>query len=139
MPYLKFNLLAMKYLTYQGYDNFDLTQMIDAMHGCNIRLDFPKDDQQEIQLTISGHSGIVYLESDLGGLYFAVPLGELVNGNMVGIDSDKVLLEVVNQARAYQIINRNYKFHFTTANPSLKELIDDLNAELNDYLERKER
>ena len=139
VPYLKFNLLAMKYLTYHGYDNFDLSQMIDAMHGCNIRLDFPKEDQQEIQLTISGNSGVVYLESDLGGLYFAVPLGKPVNGNKVEIDSEKVLLEVVNQARAYQNINSNYLFHFTTANPSLKEMVDELNADLNDYLERKER
>ena len=78
------------------------------------------------------------MESDLGGLYFAVPLGKPVNGKKVEIDSKKVLLEIVNQARAYLKINPNYQFHFKTAVESIQDVIDEVNNELNDYLERKE-
>ena len=138
VPYLKFNLLAMKYLSYHGFEDFDLDQCIESMHGSNIRLDFPKEELQEIQLTISGNAGIAYMESDLGGLYFAIPLGKPVKGGKVEIDSKKVLLEIVNQARAYLKINPNYQFRFKTAVESIQDVIDEVNDELNDYLERKE-
>jgi hypothetical protein len=128
----------MKYLMYHGFEDFDLDQCIDSMQGCNIRLDFPKQDLQEIQLTISGNSGIVYLESDLGGLYFAIPIGKPFKDRKVEIDSKKVLLEIVNQARAYLKINPNYQFRFKTAVESIQDVIDEVNNELNDYLERKE-
>ena len=47
-------------------------------------------------------------------------------------------MEFVNQARAYLKINRKYRFHFKTALEDLQPLAERLNAELNDYLERKE-
>lgn len=138
VPYLKFNLLAMKYLSYHGFEDFDLDQCIESMRGSNIRLDFPKQELQEIQLTMSGNDGVVYLESDLGGLYFAIPLGKPNKDKTIDIDSKKVLLEIVNQARAYLKINPKYQFRFKTVVESIQEVIDEVNNELNDYLERKE-
>ena len=131
LPYLKFNLLAMKFLSYAGYENFDLAYTIDNLHGCNIRLDFPKENDQTIQLTMSGCAGVVYLS----GLYFAIPLSSPVNGNQVEVDSEKILLEAVNQAKAYQKINPNYKFHFTTAIESLQDVIDEVNENFGNYMD----
>jgi hypothetical protein len=138
VPYLKFNLLAMKYLSYAGYENFDLAESIGYMQGCNIRLDFPKQNEQTVQFSLSNYDGNIYMESDLGGLYFTIPVGRLQKGNKLEIDSDKLLMEVVNQARAYLMINPKYRFHFTTAIDDFQDVIDLLNNELNDYLERKE-
>lgn len=138
VPYLKFNLLAMKYLMYHGFEDFDLDQCIESMYASNIRLDFPKQELQEVQLTMSGSAGIVYLESDLGGLYFAIPIGKPNKDKTIEIDSKKVLLEIVNQARAYLKINPHYQFRFKTAVESIQAVIDEVNNELNDYLERKE-
>ena len=87
---------------------------------------------------MSGNDGVVYLESDLGGLYFAIPLGKPNKDKTIDIDSKKVLLEIVNQARAYLKINPKYQFRFKTAVESIQEVIDEVNNELNDYLERKE-
>lgn len=137
LPYLKFNLMAMKFLSYAGFENFDLAQTIDNLYGCNIRLDFPKENEQTIQLTMSGCAGVVYLESDLGGLYFAIPLSSPVNGNQVEIDSDKILLEAVNQAKAYLKINPNYKFRFTTAIESLQDVIDEVNNNFGNYMDQE--
>lgn len=47
-------------------------------------------------------------------------------------------MEIVNQARAYLLINPHYKFHFTTAMESIQYLVDKLNDEVESYLERKE-
>ena len=138
VPYIKFNLMAMKYLSYTGFEFFDLAESIDYIRSCNIRLDFPKEEEHNIQLTMSGAAGIVYLESDLGGLYFAIPLGAPTKNRKVEVDSDKILMEIVNQVRAYLKINPNYKFHFTTAIESLQEVIEEVNNELENYLERKE-
>ena len=51
---------------------------------------------------------------------------------------DEIFMEYVNQARAYLKINPNYRFHFSSSLEILEPLIDKLNNELNDYLERKE-
>ena len=115
LPYLKFNLMAMKFLSYAGFENFDLAQTIDNLYGCNIRLDFPKENEQTIQLTMSGCAGVVYLE----------------------IDSDKILLEAVNQAKAYLKINPNYKFRFTTAIESLQDVIDEVNNNFGNYMDQE--
>ena len=47
-------------------------------------------------------------------------------------------MEYVNQARAYLKINPNYRFHFSSSLEILEPLVERLNTELNDYLERKE-
>ena len=61
VPYLKFNLLAMKYLSYAGYENFDLAESIGYMQGCNIRLDFPKQNEQTVQFSLSNYDGNIYM------------------------------------------------------------------------------
>lgn len=139
VPYLKFNLMAMKFHSASERDEFDLDETIRFMKGCNIRLDFPKESEQTIQLTVSrDEDGEGYLVSDLSGLCFVVSLGLFDNNHGIMIDDDKVLMEIVNQARAYLRINPNYKFHFTTAMESIQFLVDKLNDEVESYLERKE-
>ncbi len=139
VPYLKFNLMAMKYFTSNNPDDFDLGDTIRSMRSCSVRLDFPKESEQNIQLTIStSDTGLCYLVSDLSGLCFVVLLGAFEKKRGVMIDSEKVLMEIVNQARAYLLINPHYKFHFTTAMESIQYLVDKLNDEVESYLERKE-
>ena len=60
-----------------------------------------------------------------------------VNENQVEIDSDKILLEAVNQAKAYQKINPNYKFRFTTAIESLQDVIDEVNNNFGNYMDQE--
>ena len=60
-----------------------------------------------------------------------------VNGNQVEIDSDKILLEAVNQAKAYLKINPNYKFRFTTAIESLQDVIDEVNNNFGNYMDQE--
>lgn len=138
VPYLKFNLVAMKFLSYVGYQEFDLEQCLDCMRSCKIRLDFPQEELQEVQLTMSGSAGVVLIESDLSGLYFVAPIGKPTKELTVMVDSDKILMEFVNQARVYLKINPKYRFHFTTANEKLKDVVEEINNHLEDYLERKE-
>lgn len=138
VPYLKFNLMAMKYFASSNPEDFDLGETIRFMRSCNIRLDFPKENEQTIQLTISIDDGVAHLVSDLSGLCFVLLLGAFDKKRGVMIDSEKVLMEIVNQARAYLLINPHYKFHFTTAMESIQYLVDKLNDEVESYLERKE-
>jgi glycine/D-amino acid oxidase-like deaminating enzyme len=44
----------------------------------------------------------------------------------------------VNQARVYLTINPKYKFHFSTSVEELQEVVDMLNNDLENYLDRKE-
>ena len=87
---------------------------------------------------MSGSAGVVLIESDLSGLYFVAPIGKPTKELTVMVDSDKILMEFVNQARVYLKINPKYRFHFTTANEKLKDVVDEINNHLEDYLERKE-
>jgi hypothetical protein len=67
-----------------------------------------------------------------------VPFWAYADKKGVHIKWDEIFMEYVNQARAYLKINPKYRFHFSSALEILKPLIERLNNELNDYLERKE-
>ncbi len=137
LNYLKFNMLAMKFMTFVDNEAFDLSDVIEAMEITSVKLDFPKDNNQEVVLTMESSDDLkdIYITSSLNGLYFLVLFGELKD-HQIECDLDVLQMEFVNQARAYLKINPNYQFHFSSPLKELKEIVDKLNNELNDYLVR---
>ena len=92
-------------------------------------------------LTLTTFEGdtIGMIISDPLQMFFAVPfwaVASLKDG--IQIEYDKILMEFVNQARIYLTINPKYKFHFSTSIDVLEEVVDKLNNELENYLDRKE-
>ena len=71
-------------------------------------------------------------------ILFVVPFYGYRENNKVQPNWDEIFLEFVNQARAYLEINSKYRFHFKSSVEMFNPLIERLNNELNDYLEREE-
>ncbi len=139
LHYLKFNMLAMQFMTFKDNEAFDLSDVIEALDITSVKLDFPKENNQEIVLSMQGaeNSNDVYIMSSLNGLYFLVLFGEMKERE-IECKPQVILMEFVNQARAYLKINPNYQFHFSSPLKELAEIVDKLNKELNDYLVRKD-
>ena len=138
-----FSVLMFKFLKGIYFENFYLEDFIEDLKLAGIKLLFPKADQQEIKLTTyegdEKGNGIGMIMSDMSGIFFMTPFSAIADKHGVHPKWDEIFMEIVNQARAYLTINPNYKFHFSSSVDILQPLVDKLNAELNDYLERKER
>ena len=141
LNYLRFNALYFK-LTRTHYEDFYLEDFIDEMKYYAVKLIFPEKELQEINITT--HSDKEHPEdggfliNDLTEIFFMVPFWAYADRKGVHIKWDEIFMEYVNQARAYLKINPKYRFHFSSALEILKPLIERLNNELNDYLDRKE-
>lgn len=138
MTFVKFNLLALAVLGSSDPDEYKLEDLVMAIKGCDIKLVFPENELQEIQLTLSDDPDTCMIMSDPMGIFFVVPSYAKADKKGVYLEEDKIFMEFVNQARTYLKINPKYKFHFKTSMDIFKDLVERLNNELNDYLERKE-
>ena len=142
LTYMRFNGLTFKLQTGKDFEEFSLEDFIDDLKAYAIKLIFPKEELQEITLTTyEGHedgSGVGMIISDLTEILFMVPFWAYLDKKGVHVRWDEIFMEFVNQARAYLKINPKYRFHFKSSIDILNPLIDKLNKELNDYLERKE-
>ena len=142
LSYHQFNILAMKFMTGEFFEDFSLDEFIEELKTCGIKLSFPKDELQEIDLTLFDGKSIGMIISDPSQMFFAVPFWASLykEGKQLVYETEdeKILMEFVNQARAYLKLNPQYRFHFNSSLDVLSEMVDKLNNELNDYLERKE-
>ena len=139
MNFLQFNMLVIKLLTRWGDEGVDLDSLIESLKLCGIKFIFPDEELHELNLTTMEYEGQLFVISDAPwSPEFGMPYYAYLDKEGVHIDYDKLFMEFVNQARAYLKINRKYRFHFKTALEDLQPLAERLNAELNDYLERKE-
>ena len=139
IDFMRFNCLAMNFMTGDYFEDFSLEEFIEELRSCGIKFLFPKEEQQEMTLTTFDGKTIGMIISDPLQMFFAVPfwaVASLKEG--VQIEYDKILMEFVNQARVYLTINPKYKFHFSTSIDVLEEVVDKLNNELENYLDRKE-
>ncbi len=140
---MMFNVLMFKFQKSVYFENFYLEDFIEDLKLAGIKLLLPEADQQEIKLTTyegnEDGNGMVMIMSDMSGIFFMTPFSATADKHGVHPNWDEIFMEIVNQARAYLTINPNYKFHFSSSVDSLQPLVDKLNADLNDYLERKER
>ena len=140
---LIFNVLVFKFLKGINFENFYMEDFIEDLKFAGIKLLLPKEDQQEIKLTTyegdEKGNGIGMILSDMSGIFFMTPFSAMADKHGVHPNWDEIFMEIVNQARAYLTINPNYKFHFSSSVDSLQPLVEKLNADLNDYLERKEK
>ena len=135
LSHMTFNLMAMKYMTDATYDEFNLASTIKELQSCQIKLDFSVEDEQEVALYVYFIDNNVYLHSGKDGFFFFVRTGH-TEGTMVKTDKQGMLMEFVNQVRAYMIVNPDYRFRFTTNIDKIKTLVDYLNNEIEDYLDR---
>ena len=119
-----------------------MEEFLEELKSYAIKLIFPEKELQEIHITtFNGRedgSGVGMLVNDLTEILFMVPFGAYADKKGVHIKWDEIFMEYVNQARAYLKINPNYRFHFSSSLEILEPLVERLNNELNDYLERKE-
>ena len=140
---MMFSVLMFKFLKSVYFENFYLEDFIEDLKLAGIKLLLPEADQQEIKLTTyegdENGNGIGMIMSDMSGIFFMTPFSAIADKHGVHPEWDEIFMEIVNQARAYLTINPNYKFHFSSSVDILEPLVEKLNAELNDYLERKER
>ena len=141
LNYLRFNVLFFK-LTTTHYEDFYLDDFIDEMKFYFIKLIFPEKELHEIHITNfhdENHPEYgSFLINDLTELLFLVPFWADKDEEGIHIKWDEIFMEYVNQARTYLKINPKYRFHFNSALEIVKPLVERLNNELNDYLERKE-
>ena len=141
LNYLRFNVLFFK-LTTTHYEDFYLDDFIDEMKFYFIKLIFPEKELHEIHITNfhdENHPEYgSFLINDLTELLFLVPFWADKDEEGIHIKWDEIFMEYVNQARTYLKINPKYRFHFSSSLEILKPLVERLNNELNDYLERKE-
>lgn len=137
--FVTFNLLVLKLLSKYEYEDSILEDLINTMKENAIKLSFPDEEMQEVTLTLSDdtESGGLIM-SDPIGILFGIPCYATATMEGVYLEEDKIFMEFVNQARAYLKINPKYKFHFSTSMEIFNDLVERLNNELNDYLERKE-
>ena len=139
---LMFNVMAFKFITGKFFENFYLEDFIEDLKFSGVKLILPEKDQQEIKLTTfegdKNGNGIGMIMSDMSGIFFMTPFSATADKHGVHPNWDEIFMEIVNQARAYLTINPKYKFHFSSSVDSLQPLVEKLNADLNDYLERKE-
>jgi hypothetical protein len=140
---MMFNVLVFKFLKGIYFENFYLEDFIEDLKFAGIKLLLPEADQQEIKLTTyegdENGNGIGMILSDMSGIFFMTPYSAMADKHGVHPNWDEIFMEIVNQARAYLTINPHYMFHFSSSVDSLQPLVEKLNADLNDYLERKER
>ena len=134
-----FNTLVFKLMTGPDADYFDLDEFIEDLKLNGVTLIFPKNELQEIELTLFDANDIGMIISDMTGIQFVVPFYAILDKKGVHIQYDKIFLEFVNQARAYLKINPKFRFHFKASLKELNPLVEKLNNELNDYLEQKEK
>ena len=141
LNYLRFNALYFK-LTDTHYEDFYLEDFIEDLKYYAIKLIFPKKELHEIHITTYSNQEHTergsFLINDLTEILFMVPFWAYADKKGVHIKWDEIFMEYVNQARAYLKINPNYRFHFSSSLEILEPLVERLNNELNDYLERKE-
>ena len=126
--------ILISYLDKTHEHPIDVGASIDYMQACGIHINFPESPDQEIELSMMEYGGIFYLQSSVFGLFFMVPFGKPDKKGEAHIDPQTLLMEFVNQARAYLKINPAYNFHFVSS--SVHGLEDLINKEINDYLER---
>ena len=141
LNYLRFNALFFR-LTRTHYEDFYLEDFIEDMKYYAIKLIVPEKEVQEIHITTfcdedHPERGDILI-NDLTEILFMVPFWAYADKKGVHIRWDEIFMEYVNQARAYLKINPKYRFHFSSALEILTPLVERLNNELNDYLERKE-
>ena len=139
---LMFNVIVFKFVTGNFFENFYMEDFLEDLKFAGVKLILPEADQQEIKLTTyegnKNGNGIGMIMSDMSGIFFITPFWDTADKHGVHPEWDEIFMEMVNQARAYLTIKPNYKFHFSSSTDSLQPLVEKLNAELNDYLERKE-
>ena len=138
IDFMRFNCLVMKFMTDYDFEGFSLEDFIEDLNTCGIKQLFPQEEQQEMTLTTFSGKDSGMIISDPLQLFFAVPLWAVATKKGVYLECEKIVMEFVNQARVYLSINPKYKFHFSTSTDGLKELVDELNNELENYLDRKE-
>lgn len=141
--YLRFNALIFAFQTGEHHLDFLLEDFIRDLRAFHIRLIFPEKELQELTITTynidhGDGSRTTMLISDMTKILFVVPFFGYRENNKVQPDWDEIFLEFVNQARAYLEINSKYRFHFKSSLEMFNPLIERLNNELNDYLEREE-
>lgn len=140
LTYLRFNALFFRLHTH--YEDFYLEDFIEDLKFYAIKLLFPEKELQEIHITTFSEKEHPenggFLINDLTEILFLVPFWAYADKKGVHIKWDEIFMEYVNQARAYLKINPNYRFHFSSSLEILEPLVERLNNELNDYLERKE-
>ena len=139
LTFMQFNTLVIKLMTRPYAEDIDLDTLIEDMKFCAIKFIFPEQELYELNLTTMNYDGNVYVISDgEGSPQFIMPVYAYMDKQGVHIDYDKIFMEFVNQARAYLKINPKFRFHFNTPREEWQQLVERLNNELNDYLERKE-
>ncbi len=143
LNYWRFNALIFVFQTGEHHRDFLLEDFISDLRAFHIRLIFPEKELQEVTITsynIDHGDGCrtTMLISDMTNILFVVPFFGYRENNKVQPDWDEIFLEFVNQARAYLEINSKYRFHFKSSVEMFNPLIERLNNELNDYLEREE-
>ena len=126
--------ILISYLDKTHEHPIDVGASIDYMQACGIHINFPESPDQEIELSMMEYGGIFYLQSSVFGLFFMVPFGKPDKKGEAHIDPQTLLMEFVNQARAYLKINPAYNFHFVSS--SVHGMEDLINKDINDYLER---
>ena len=142
LNYVKLNVLNFR-LTRTHYDDFFFDEFLKELNFNAIKVKFPEKKLQEINITTYSNKKHPedggFLINDLTEILFLVPFfADKDEEGGVHIKWDEIFMEYVNQARTYLKINPKYRFHFSSALEILKPLIERLNNELNDYLERKE-
>ena len=139
LTFIQFNTIVVKLMTRPNAEDIDLDTLIEDMKFCAIKFIFPEQELHELDLTTMNYDGNVYLISDGEcSPQFIMPVYAYLDKQGVHIDYDKIFMEFVNQARAYLKINPKFRFHFNTPREEWQSLVERLNNELNDYLERKE-
>ena len=139
LTFMQFNTLVIKLMTRSDAEDIDMDTLIEDMKLCGIKFLFFEQDSYELKLTTLNYDGIVYVIGDgQGSPQFIVPLYAYGDKQGIHIDAEKIFMEFVNQARAYLKINPKFRFHFNTPQEEWQQLVERLNNELNDYLERKE-
>ena len=142
LTYIIFNMLVLRYETGPHYEDFFLDDFIEDLRSAHVKLIFPDKELQEVSLTTfetgdEGNKSSVIM-SDPSQIFFISPFWATADKKGVHIEWEEIFMEYVNQARSYLQINPKYRFHFKSSLDLLAPLVEKLNNELNDYLERKE-
>lgn len=136
-----FNSILIQSFT-NGDADYDPVSLFKCLReeGIDVKLtDNAKQDHQQIILTPMEYGDKMYLMSYFSQLPFAVPFGDVVDDEQMRLyDENEVFFEFVNQARALVALNPKYDFKFLIPDNRLEHLMDRLNTELNNYLERED-
>ena len=130
---VQFNTVILaSYLNKNAERPIDVGASIDYMKACGIHIAFPEKTEQTVEMTMIDYSGMYYLQSNIIGLFFMIPFGKAGAEGKVTYEGNSLVLEFVNQARAYRKVNPNYHFRFTA--PSIEGFSEKLNEEMKNYL-----